>query len=110
MKKTVFDLDYKEGRKIDKQLRKTSYYKQYSLQYIIGIIVLFICVMSVLSDVMLSSSIDSNTKDIVWCVSVIILLCFVALISIIFGIKRFNLVKQYYDEKYANKKGEEINE
>ncbi len=110
MKKTVFDLDYKEGRKIDKELRKTSYYKQYLKEYI-GIM----CVLMVVSGFLLGwigadDSIDSSLYEMFFSIGLIIAAGFFSLISIIFGIKHFNLVKQYYDEKYANKKGEDINE
>ncbi len=106
MKKSIFDLDYKEGKKIDKELRKTSYYKQYLKEYIMIMCVLMFVSGSILGWIGADESIDSSLYEMFFSIGLIIATGFFAVISIIFGIKRFNLVKQYYDEKYLNKKDE----
>ena len=110
MKKTIFDLSYKEGKKIDKELRKTSYYKQYLNEYLIIVCILGFVWGFTVGNLGANESIDSSLYEMFFSISLIIIIGFLAIISIIFAIKRFNLVKDYYNEKYANKNGDNISE
>lgn len=92
MKKTVFDLTYKEGKKIGKEMRKTSYYKQYQLGYsIYALMLILIAFITMFSD-----SIDIDIKEIYY----VIFFGFLAIMSLLFWFKQFDLFKKYYEEKY----------
>ncbi len=94
MKKSIFDLNYKEYVKIEKELMKSSYYKRYLLINLVDIVAILIFAIGIGSN----SKIDSNI--------LIILFCFISLIIWKFVMRRMDLAKKYYDEKYLNKKDE----
>lgn len=102
MKKTVFDLSSEEGKKIDKELRCTSYYKQYLVGYIATILFIFFMYIVVTSlHEFINPIISEDTFSLI---CIMILSGFVALISLLFWFKRFDLVKKYYGEKYSKEK------
>lgn len=95
MKKSIFDLNYEEGIKLDKELRKTSYFRQY---YIINCVsISFIVIM--LIALLLSKEITEAITALYFLIAV----CFASIIYLIFNFKRFDLIKKYYDEKNKNK-------
>ena len=96
MKKTVFDLKFEEGKKLDTELRKTSYFKQYILGYAISLIMLILAV----SGLIFSLSIEeSAVTDFYLITSIMIMIGFASLFTLLFWFKRFDLIKKYYDEK-----------
>ena len=101
MKKSIFDLNYKEGKKIIKELRKSSYCKQYLLSCLLCIVAFFI-----LSAILPFIVTDDVIINIVMPISLLMFGFFSILTMFIFGIKQLDLTKKYYDEKYLNKKDE----
>ena len=87
MKKTIFDLKNTEGIKLDFEMRKTSYYRQYLISYIFSFLILAIG--------FVIGIIYLPENDLVS----IIILCFMALITLLFMFKKFDLLKEYYNSK-----------
>ena len=99
MKKTVFDLTYKEGKEIDKAMRKTSYYKQYLTIYAV-IVVLFVLVAGfMIGFVSSTATTDSHIGDLIEFAGLVISIGFLSIICLLMEFKRFDLVKKYYEEK-----------
>ena len=99
MKKSVFDLTYKEGKEVDRAMRKTSYYKQYLTQYAL-IVVVYAFVMGLMIGIASSiTSFDPHIADLIEISGIIITVGFLAVICLLFAFKRFDLVKKYYEEK-----------
>lgn len=97
MKKTVFDLSREEGKKIDKELKSTSYFKQYLMGYIatmLFIVLMYIVITSLYE--FINPTVSDGTFSLI---CIMILSGFVALITLLFWFKRFNLVKEYYELK-----------
>ena len=99
MKKSIFDLTYKEGKEIDKAMRKTSYYKQYLTEYLLTIAIFAFILGFSIGFVSASDSVNSQMIELIDEIAIIIGAGFVAIISILFAFKRFDLVKKYYEEK-----------
>jgi len=95
MKKSIFDLTFKEGVELDLEIRKTSYYKQYLKGYILIICFLVLLGAGFIGYLSFDDTISSSLKVI----SMIILLGFTSLICLNFWFKRFDLMKIYFDEK-----------
>lgn len=97
MKKTIFDLSFAEGKKVDSELKKTSYFKQYLNGYtlITAILVFFG------SFVLGYFSGTENVSVEAFALLFGILIGFLALLTLLFWFKRFDLVKKYYEEKYS---------
>ena len=96
MKKTVFDLNYEEGRKIDMELRKTSYFKQYILCYLLSLGTLILIGSGF---IFTSLMIESDVTDFYLTTHLMIITGFSLLFTLLFGFKRFDLIKKYYEEK-----------
>lgn len=97
MKKSIFDLTRKEGVQVDKELRKTSYYKQYVLGYLYVVLMLLllgVILPSIGSDIE-NVTLSTDTELILFSVTI----GFASLLSLLFYFKRFDLVKKYYEEK-----------
>lgn len=103
MKKSVFELTRKEGKKVDKRLRKTSYFRQYLLEFALTIMILAFVIGFLLGYVDANESIDSNLLEMFNALIIIIGFGFIAVVSILFAFKRFDLVKKYYEEVYVKK-------
>lgn len=97
MKKTVFDLTNKEGVKIDKELKKTSYFKQYLGGYIYSIFILAILGLVIPETIIDVVKLELSPDILLLCW--LIMVGFASLLTILFWFKRFDLVKQYYEEK-----------
>ena len=94
MKKNVFELSYKEGKKVDKELRKTSYYKQYANGYMFSMICLII--LSITFAPALYTT-EATTMELI--TPIMIIIGFASLFTLIYWFKRFDLVKQYVEAK-----------
>lgn len=92
MKKSIFDLSFMEGFKLQLNVSKTSYYRQYVKNYILTI---FIVALVSFSYIKYISKADENLSTICY----IIIFCFVGLTGMICSYKRFDLMKQYFEEK-----------
>ena len=99
MKKSIFDLTREEGKKIDKEMRKTSYYKQYLMEYLLTIMIFAFILGSSIGFVSANDSISSQMIEMLDEICIVLGLGFIAVISILFAFKRFDLVKKYYEEK-----------
>ncbi len=98
MKKNVFELSYKEGKKIDRELRKTSYYKQYATGYMFSMICLII-----LSLTFAPALYTTEATTIELITPAMIIIGFASLFTLIYWFKRFDLVKQYVESKNEKK-------
>ena len=95
MKKSIFDLSFKEGVALDYEIRKTSYYKQYLKGFI-----LTICMLLVLGGGLICGLFtDETVSPTLMIITIIVMIGFASLMSLIFWFKRFDLMKQYYEEK-----------
>lgn len=92
MKKTVFDLSFNEGKKIDKELHKTSYYKQYVRGY--GLCTL----LTLIIGCDLIGAFDKSVP------ATMVMIGFVSVNTLLFLFKRFDLVKEYYETKKEEEK------
>lgn len=100
MKKTIFDLTFNEGVKLDLEIRKTSYYKQYLKGFILTICMLLVLGVGLISGLFSDETISSS----IIIVSMILIIGFASLMCLIFWFKRFDLMKQYYELKNSEKK------
>jgi len=95
MKKSIFGLSYEEGIKLDKELKKTSYFRQY---YLINIVSVSFIVL-ILIAILFSKDLNDSTINICFLIAI----GFVSIIYLIFNFKRFDLIKLYYDENRKEK-------
>lgn len=101
MKKTIFDLSYEEGKKVDAELRKTSYFKQYATGFMISIVLLvFLSCIELFVLALFENTISDTLYQALPAVSIVIMIGFAILFLLLFFFKRFDLVKQFYEEKY----------
>lgn len=95
MKKSIFDLTFKEGVALDLEIRKTSYYKQYLKGFI-----LTICMLVLLGSGFIGVAFtDETVSPALKTISIIVLLGFASIMSLLFWFKRFDLMKKYFEEK-----------
>ena len=99
MKKSIFDLTFKEGAALDLEIRKTSYYKQYVKGYILAICIAVLFNVGLISGVLS----DKSVTPALIMIGTIIVVCFVSLITLIFWFKRFDLMRLYFEEKNKEK-------
>lgn len=97
MKKTIYDLNKQEGTKLDLEIRKTSYFKQYTLNFGISVIALIIIAWG--SILWLE---DMNAENIIPIV-ITITAGFLMFYCLIYEFKRFDLIKDYYEKKKDKK-------
>ena len=95
MKKTIFDLKFEEGKKLDKELHKTSYFKQYTRGYIFSLLVLIFMGFGVIT----SLAPEEATSSTYLIVPIMIMVGFGSLFTLLFWFKRFDLIKDYYEKK-----------
>ena len=92
--KSIFELSYSEGKKIDAEVRKTSYFKQYLIIYIV-------CYITLIIGFLILTGICTATEfSQLYAIGLTILISAFAIITILFQFKRMNLINQYY---YENK-------
>lgn len=100
MKKTIFDLTLEEGKKIDKEIRKTSYFKQYVSGYIFtALFLLFIYFLGTGLYIFHNPAYQEETANVINSVGLIIIGSSMAISSLLFWFKKFDLIKKYYEEK-----------
>lgn len=100
MKKTVFDLSLEEGKKIDKEIRKTSYFKQYIGGYIFTILFLLFAYLLGTGLYMFDNpTYNEETVTIIYSIGIIIIGSAMSIAILLFWFKKFDLIKKYYDEK-----------
>ena len=95
MKKSIFDLTFKEGVALDLEIRKTSYYKQYLKGFIITMLILILLGSGFIGVTIADETVSLAIKTI----SIVILIGFASINLLIFWFKRFDLMKQYFEEK-----------
>ena len=95
MKKSIFNLSFKEGVALNLEIGKTSYYKQYVKGFILSICLLLVLGFGLIGGLFF----DETVSATVTIISVLILIGFASLMCLLFWFKRFDLMKQYYDEK-----------
>ena len=95
MKKTVFDLSLKEGKKIDKEIRKTSYFKQYIKGYIFTILFLiFVYFLGTGLYVFDNPTYQEATANLIYSIGIIIIGSTMAISMLLFWFKKFDLIKK----------------
>ena len=94
MKKSIFDFNAEKMKKLNLELIGTHYFKRYLLSYSI------IMIVSILFGMLITIAYDFD-KDIILdeAMAMLILILFVATITMLFIFKMFDLMKQYYDDK-----------
>ena len=99
MKKSVFDLDDSELRKITQECSRTSYYKRYLLIYALSLcsISLFIIVSTIINCLY---PLNNIYEILVYLIGILLIIIF----SILFTLKKLELVQKYYSEKYKEVK------
>lgn len=95
MKKSIFDLTFKEGVSLDLEIRKTSYYKQYLKGFILTMCMLLLLGSGFIGVTFADETVSPALKTI----SIIVLLGFASIMSLLFWFKRFDLMKKYFEEK-----------
>ena len=95
MKKSIFDLTFKEGAALNLEIRKTSYYKQYLKGFIITMLLLILLGSGFIGVTIADETVSLAIKTI----SIVILIGFASINLLIFWFKRFDLMKQYFEEK-----------
>lgn len=103
IKKSIFDLTFKEGKEVEKAMRKSSYYKQYLIQFLLSDFVIIVFACWIISHFSGSNLDDAFMNEAVQGIVFIIALGFIAIIELLFEFKRFDLVKMYYKEKNEDK-------
>lgn len=92
MKKSIFELNKQEVKKLNLELIGTYYFKRYLLSYSV------IMVISILSGMFITMASDFDKEMMLdEGMAILILILFVALITILFLFKMLDLVKQYYE-------------
>ena len=101
MKKSIFDLTTKEGKNLDKNFRKTSYYKQYLKVYLleIGLYALIAGFAIGWTSAGIEDEINPTVSEIFTTSAFIVMIGFIAISAMLFGFKKFDLLKKYYEEK-----------
>jgi len=99
MKKSIFDLSFKEGVELNLEIGKTSYYKQYVKGFLLSICMLLLLGGGLICGLFTDESVSSTIIFI----SIIIVIGFASLMCLLFWFKRFDLMKQYHDDKIEQK-------
>lgn len=94
MKKSIFELNKNEIKKLNLELISTHYFKGYILSYsvIMVVSILFGMFITIASDFDKEMMLDEG-------MALLVLILFIALITIMFIFKMLDLVKQYYESK-----------
>lgn len=99
MKKSIFDLTKEETKKINLELIRTSYFQRYILSYFLVVLVstLFGIFITIISDFDKDMILDEG-------MAMLVIVLFIAIITILFLFKMFDLMKEYYEQKGYEKK------
>lgn len=96
--KSIFKLNKKEWKKLEKELRKSYFYRQYIIEFIVGIIFFsFVCGFF-LGRISGLEYLNKSTKDMYISIGVIIFFGFITILAILFAFKKLDLLKKYYEE------------
>lgn len=99
MKKTIFDLSLEQGKKIDKEIRKTSFFKQYIGGYVFTILfLLFVYLIGTGLYMFDNPTYQEETANLINSIGIIIIGSAMAISILLFWFKKFDLIKKYYDE------------
>lgn len=96
MKKSIFVLTFEEIKKVDIKLRGSGYFKLYTLCYAISLITLFLVGVALCFAVSIGELLAEDYY-------LILLICFCILFTLLYFFKRFELIKQYYEEEKNEK-------
>ena len=94
MKKTIFELNKDEIKKLNLELIGTHYFKKYLLSYSLTLVI------SIFFGMFITMASDFDKEMILdEGMAMLILVLFVALITMLFLFKMNELIKQYYESK-----------
>ena len=97
--KSIYILEKKEWKKVEKKFRKSYYYKQYVIEFMVGLIIFsFICGFC-LSRIISVDYLQNSIKEIYFYIGIMIFFGIITILSVIFAIKKLDLIKKYYEEK-----------
>lgn len=94
MKKSIFELNDKEVKKLNLELIRTHYFKRYFVSYLVITLVSFLVVMLITMAGDFDKEIMLNELIIMF-----LFILYTGLISLLFLFKMFDLAKKYYVEK-----------
>ena len=96
--KSIYKLNKKEWKKLEKDFRKSYHYKQYLIEFMVGIMIFsFICGFC-LSKITSVDYLQKSIKEIYFYIGIMIFFGVIILLSLIFAIKKLDLLKKYYQE------------
>lgn len=97
--KSIFKLEKKEWKKLEKEFRKSYHYKQYLIEFMVGLIIFsFICGFC-LSRIISVDYLQNSIKEIYFYIGIMIFFGIITILSVIFAIKKLDLLKKYYKEQ-----------
>lgn len=97
--KSIFKLEKKEWKKLEKEFRKSYHYKQYVIEFMVGLIIFsFICGFC-LSRIISVDYLQNSIKEIYFYIGIMIFFGIITILSVIFAIKKLDLLKKYYKEQ-----------
>ena len=96
--KSIYKLDKKEWKKVEKDFRTSYHYRQYLIEFMVGILIFsFICGFS-LSKITSVDYLQKSLKEIYFYIGVMIFFGIITILSVLFAIKKLDLLKKYYKE------------
>ena len=100
--KNIFELTNQEGQKVDFEAKKTSYCKQYRMFYLVSCFILLLTFIYV--SFIYFQFTDLPYSQLLYGIAIAIILSFFALIFMLFNFKRFDLIRDFYNEKNIKNK------
>ena len=96
--KSIYKLNKKEWKKLEKAFRKSYHYRQYVIEFMVGIIIFsFICGFC-LSKITSVDYLQKSLKEIYFYIGIMIFFGVITILSVIFAIKKLDLLKKYYKD------------
>ena len=96
--KSIYELNKKEWKKLEKKFRKSYHYRQYVIEFMVGIIIFsFICGFC-LSKITSVDYLQKSLKEIYFYIGIMIFFGVITILSVIFAIKKLDLLKKYYKD------------